>query len=82
MNQFIGKIKLAKHTPPTGETAWSSDSLYYHLSKEMNKRERKAKPICKENDMLYLEAIIYNSEMNKMQRKIRTSNQLVFLVLR
>jgi len=37
MNQFIGKIKLAKHTTPTGETAWSSDSLYYHLSKEMNK---------------------------------------------
>jgi hypothetical protein len=22
------------HAPPTGETAWSSDSLYYHLSKE------------------------------------------------
>jgi hypothetical protein len=39
MNQFIGKIKLAMHTPPTGETAWSSDSLYYHLSKE-NEREK------------------------------------------
>jgi hypothetical protein len=51
------------HAPPTGETAWSSDSLYYHLSKEM---ERKTKPICKQNDMLYLEAIIYNNEMNKI----------------
>jgi hypothetical protein len=57
------------HLPPTGETAWSSDSLYYHLSKENEierKRRRKAKLICKENDMLYLEAIIYNNKINKI----------------
>jgi hypothetical protein len=63
------------HLPPTGETAWPSDSLYYHLSKEnkiewVREREwegrRKANPICKENDMLYLKAIIYNNKMNKI----------------
>jgi hypothetical protein len=63
------------HSPPTGVTAWSSDSLYYHLSKKKMRSterereregERKAKPICKENDMLYLEAIIHNNNMNKI----------------
>jgi hypothetical protein len=69
MNQFLEKIKLAMHSPPTGEPAWSSDSLYYHLSKENEierEQARKIKPICKENYMLYLEAIIYNDKMNKI----------------
>ncbi len=55
------------HSPTTGVTAWSSDSLDYDLSKEKIRLSKK--PICKEkknneeeNDMLYLEAIIHNNK--------------------
>ena len=54
------------HSPTTGVTAWSSDSLDYDLSKEKIRLSKK--PICrgeeeeeKKNDMLYLEAIKHNN---------------------
>ena len=66
------------HSPPTGETAWSSDALYYHLSKENELKREKGN--LERNDMLYLEATIYNNKLNKIELKSRESNRFVSIV--
>jgi hypothetical protein len=69
MNQFIGKRSSLPciHRQQVKQLGHQTRSTTIY-QKKMRYREkiRKAKPICKENDMLYLEAIIYNNKMNKI----------------